>query len=130
MLNRGIRLSGESREFFARGRLSYLRSKLPPERGIKRVIDFGCGTGNTSALLAETYPGAAVLGVDTAGKALEYAREKFGSPTVAFLPLEGLQGAGPFDLCYVNGVFHHIEPEERIGTLQSIRKELSPNGKL
>jgi SAM-dependent methyltransferase len=35
-----------------------------------------------------------------------------------------------FDLCYVNGVFHHISPLQRQRVLELIRSELAPGGHL
>jgi SAM-dependent methyltransferase len=70
-----------------------------------------------------------VTGVDEAQKAVEHAREQFGSTRVLFAQAEDLR-ADYFDLVYVNGVFHHIRPEERIGALNLIRRSLSPGGLL
>jgi SAM-dependent methyltransferase len=33
-----------------------------------------------------------------------------------------------FDLCYVNGVFHHIHPTERVAALTTIKNVLVPGG--
>ena len=39
-----------------------------------RVVDLGCGTGATTALLARRWPGADVLGIDASSQMLEKAR--------------------------------------------------------
>jgi len=135
MLNRGIRLSGEDRDFFIRGRVRHLAKELPAasaEWRVRRILDFGCGTGNASSFLAATFPGAEVVGVDTAANALEYAARKFGAaagnPRAKFRPLAGLADCGAFEVCYVNGVFHHILAGERQAALGAIRAQLVPGG--
>ena len=129
MLNQGIRLSGENRRFFLIGRVRYLMGILPADFQPKRILDFGCGIGDTTAYLASMFPAAEVIGVDEAAKALEHAVERFGADRVRF---EGIENISPgyFDLVYVNGVFHHIPPAERISALNLIRQSLSPGGRL
>jgi SAM-dependent methyltransferase len=131
MLNQGIRLSGESMTFFLNGRLSLLRDRISGPGTVSRILDFGCGLGHTSKRLAGMFPGAEIIGADTSLKALEAAQEHNGQPGIRFVSVRELSGgAGGFDLCYVNGVFHHIAPAERAETLQIIRKNLRPGGRL
>ena len=40
-----------------------------------RIADLGCGPGNATALLARRWPGAQIVGVDSAPAMLERARE-------------------------------------------------------
>jgi SAM-dependent methyltransferase len=49
---------------------------------------------------------------------------------VRFRGLADLPDEDEFDLCYVNGVFHHIEPENRAGAVASIYRALRPGGRL
>jgi len=113
MLNKGIRLSGESQEFFIRGRIASLQRRLPPDFKAERILDFGCGIGVATRHLAEQFPSAHILGVDTSTGALEYARKEWGSSRIQFRELQELESEKHFDLCYVNGVFHHIAVPER-----------------
>ncbi len=130
MLNQGIRLSGEGQEFFIRGRIESLPSRLPPDFRPRRILDFGCGIGTATRHLSEKFPHAEIVGVDTSEKALEYGTERYGSGRVRFRPLAELADENGFDLCYVNGVFHHIEPEQRVGAIESIYRALRPGGHL
>ncbi len=129
MLSKGIRLSGEGRRFFLVGRVRYLTKILPGNFQPKRILDFGCGIGDTTAHLASMFPAAEVTGIDEAEKAIAAARERFASALVRFERVEDLE-AGCFDLVYVNGVFHHISPEERVSALQLIHRSLAPGGYL
>src|SRR5262249_50913776 len=124
----GIGLSGENQEFFIAGRTMDLRKRLPtPPR---RILDFGCGIGKTCAHLAEVFPDASIVGADLSEEAIDYARRNYASRHVSFASIDGLPQLEPFDLCYVNGVFHHIDPADRQRTLELIRKVLIPGGHL
>jgi trans-aconitate methyltransferase len=128
MLRMGVRLSGEDPAYFMRERIRDLRKNLPRGWNPTRILDFGCGTGESGAYLAETFPGATVLGVDTAENAIQLAERRHGSPSIRFGPLEAVKGEAPFDLCYVNGVFHHIEPYHRLAAAVGIYDALAPGG--
>jgi SAM-dependent methyltransferase len=131
MLNQGIRLSGEGMLFFLEGRLSLLHERISERGSVSRVLDFGCGLGYGSRRLRELFPQAEITGVDTSEPALEAARQRNGGTGVRFLTLDQIrhEGAG-YDLCYVNGVFHHIPVEERTGALSLIHRLLLKDGVL
>ena len=126
MLQRGIGLSGEDRQFFIEGRVNDLQTQLPFSP--KRILDFGCGTGEASAYLAKVFPNADVIGVDTALPALAFAERHYGSKRVSFQAVPDLTGQGEFDLCYVNGVFHHIPPADRLEAVRYVFRALAPGG--
>jgi SAM-dependent methyltransferase len=132
MLNQGIRLSGESMSFFMEGRLNLLHEQVQARRrAVSGVLDFGCGLGYSSQRLSEMFAPAEVTGVDTSVNVLETARQRHGGTGVRFTSLGDLKNqAGRYDLCYVNGVFHHISPPERPGALQLIHRALRPGGML
>jgi SAM-dependent methyltransferase len=130
MLAKGLRLSGEERHFFIRGRVLDLAAHLPPGFTLRRILDFGCGTGETAHFLAETFSDANVVGVDDSEKALAEAEANFGSPRITFSSIPGKDPVENFDLCYVNGVFHHIEPENRVEIIHSIHDVLAAGGLL
>jgi SAM-dependent methyltransferase len=74
---------------------------------------------------------AEVTGVDTSIKVLETARQRNGGTGVRFMTLDELpDDVAAYDLCYVNGVFHHIPPRERRDALALIRRVLRPGGLL
>jgi SAM-dependent methyltransferase len=74
------------------------------------------------------FPGAHVLGVDTAAEALAHAETQYEGERVRFLHLEEFVPAGDFDLCYVNGVFHHMPPAARVEAVRKVLDSLSPGG--
>lgn len=128
MLARGLQLTGEDKHYFMRGRLDLLHQLLPAEFSPGRILDFGCGTGDTTAALAALFPSARLTGVDTATRAIAHAAETHGGERMVFCPVAELGEHGEYDLCYVNGVFHHIRPEFRSEALGHIRAALRPDG--
>ena len=129
LLAQGLRLSGEDRHYFIAGRLSALREWLGPEFRPRAILDFGCGIGDTTARLAELYPAAEITGVDEAEPAVEHARRTHGGARIRFEKLAEFRPGGRYDLCYSNGVFHHIAPSERLRAAGLVRDALTPGGR-
>lgn len=127
MLAEGLSLSGEDKGWFIEGRLRWLAGRLPAEAQPRRILDFACGVGDTAAALARAFPGAEVVGFDLAEAAVERARERHGAPGITFVAGTDLP-AGTFDLCYVNGAFHHIASAEQPRVLEGLRAALAPGG--
>jgi SAM-dependent methyltransferase len=128
-LNRGISLSGESKEYFAGRRIEWLSSRLR-EQGCRptRVLDYGCGTGGSARELLEHLAAASVTGVDLSTDSIAVARRQCAHSRVQFSTLDEWQPAGQYDLAYCNGVFHHIEPDLRSRALATISRALAPRG--
>lgn len=59
---------------FQRFLLSMIAPPAPSE-----ILDAGCGEGYFTAVLADTFPDADVLGLDASEGAVNYAREHFGA---------------------------------------------------
>lgn len=129
LLNQGLSLSGENKLFFARGRILEMKKWLGLQQPIRRILDFGCGIGDTTALIAEHFPESHVVGVDAERDAIEYANSKFSTNRVSFCTNEDLTSTSPFDVCYTNGVFHHIPPSDRPEAIAFIHKALKPEGR-
>lgn len=125
-LDRGISLSGEDKDFFARGRVEWLAECLKDQRPA-RVLDYGCGIGSTSPLLTSVLGAHSVVGVDTSGEAIALAR-KSAPPNISFDTIASYRPSGDMDAVYCNGVFHHIPPAERAGAIQYVRESLRPGG--
>lgn len=127
MLNQGISLSGETRDYFAAGRVAEVVRRLPRDVRPRRILDFGCGTGETCRLLAQAFPGAVVVGADSSVDAVSWAAAHQTGP-VSFILASDLATAKPFDLCYLNGVLHHVPPSDQVAVISGIRDRLSGAG--
>ncbi|MEO5328767.1 MAG: class I SAM-dependent methyltransferase [Magnetococcus sp. THC-1_WYH] len=129
MLDNGLRLSGEKKDYFMVCRVQELIQQLPDEFTPNRILDFGCGLGETTSHLAGSFPNVQeVIGVDRSLAMVEQANQVFGSDRVSFMPLDDLDKLGEFDLCYCNGVFHHILPNHRQQTMKTIYRAVKKGG--
>jgi SAM-dependent methyltransferase len=125
-LARGVSLSGEGKDYFARGRVDWVRRCLPGVRP-ERALDFGCGTGDTAPLLRDVLGARDVLGLDTSAGAIAIANGN-ATPGTRFGVLEQARPEGDVDLAYCNGVFHHIVPEQRAAAVRWVYDALRPGG--
>jgi SAM-dependent methyltransferase len=128
-LDRGISLSGEDKDYFARRRLEWLRECL---RGLaerpRRVMDYGCGSGTATPFLFDVLGASFALGVDMSAKSVDAARRQHGSDRAQFQPLDQYQPSPTSDIVYCNGVFHHIPPPQRAAAVSCIWNSLLPGG--
>jgi SAM-dependent methyltransferase len=127
-LAQGISVSGEDKDFFARGRVEWLARRLQSlSVQPKTVLDFGCGTGSATPFLTNVLR-VALTGVDISAQSVALARERFGSDTAQFKVLRDFKRAQQFDLAFCNGVFHHIPLNERAGAVKCVYDSLKPGG--
>ncbi len=128
-LMRGVSVSGESKDFFARGRLLWLKRCLHRlSFAPQRVLDYGCGTGSATPFLREILGASAILGVDVSAQSLEVARKTYRATGAEFKTIGDFQPDESFDLVFCNGVFHHIPLDARAGCIDYIRRCLRPGG--
>lgn len=84
--------------------------------GAKKVLDVGCGPGNSTEILARRFPGAAVLGIDAAEEMIEAARKAH--PELTFRRCDAGRDLsslpGPFDVVFSNACLQWIPDHERL----------------
>jgi SAM-dependent methyltransferase len=128
-LNRGLAVTGELKDYFARGRIQWLSRCLKQFSEHPRLImDFGCGDGSTSEYLLAMSKESSVIGVDTSEKSLELATRKYGGARASFLPISLYAPRAEVDLAYCSGVFHHIPLAERDSAVAFVYRSLRPGG--
>lgn len=125
-----IRASGEDPEYFARYKAdlmaSWVGSRLPASA---RILDFGCGIGNTIPHLHNAFPDARIDGADPSSESIRIAHEN--NSSARFSVIDGAQlpyEDGQFDLVLAACVFHHIAPAERDQWMKEIHRVLKPDG--
>jgi 2-polyprenyl-3-methyl-5-hydroxy-6-metoxy-1,4-benzoquinol methylase len=114
------------------------RSMTPRLRGrrgaVLRVLDAGCGTGNTSVALARQFPLMDILGIDQSVASLEKARavaDTLGLENIRFRSwdlMKPLTGERSFDLILCLGVLHHVADMKEV--LANLRRALRSDGEL
>jgi trans-aconitate 2-methyltransferase len=104
-----------------------LLSRIPP-LAPRKIVDLGCGPGNSAAMLALYFRGADITGIDTSENMLEAARERL--PVARFL-LEDLnfwEPEEPVDLIFANAALHFAPDHYKL--LPKLMSFLSPGGVL
>jgi SAM-dependent methyltransferase len=128
-LEQGLAVSGEGKEYFARGRVEWLAGRLR-RLGHRpgAVVDFGCGTGSATPYLLDTLGADAVTGLEVSAESLAVARRDHGSDRAAFHLIDEYAPAGAADLAFCNGVFHHIPVDRRRASAGYVLRCLRPGG--
>ena len=101
----------------------------------KRILDFGCGSGASSMILARMFPTARIVGVELEEKLLDIARarlafyqypnvELYHSPSGNELP----PNIGEFDFVILSAVYEHLLPQERETVMPLIWSAIKPDG--
>jgi SAM-dependent methyltransferase len=123
----------EDRHFWFRARNSVIQAvaariepTLPPDY---RVLEVGCGTGNTLRVLAAVCRRGSVVGMDSQHRGLVVARGRVSCPLIQadirHLPFgQGLR----FDLVCMFDVLEHI-PDD-VGALAAVRAGVTSGGRL
>jgi SAM-dependent methyltransferase len=133
-LNQGLSISGEDKNYFARGRLQWLARRLNKhDEHPRRILDFGCGTGSSTPFFSECLGDVQhVLGTDVSEQSLTVARRDHGGTGTAgraeFRLMSDWAPDGSMDLAFCNGVFHHIPIAERPACVKYIHDALRPGG--
>lgn len=80
-----------------------------PLAGAARVVDLGCGPGNSTELLAQRFAGAELTGIDTSEAMLASARERLPQAQFARADIAAWvpRGAAP-DLIYANAALQWV----------------------
>ena len=128
-LAHGLSVSGEDKDYFAKGRTAWLAKRLRAlAEQFQSIMDLGCGIGSTSPLLLSLTGAESVLGIDTSANSVEAAKKTYGSKRTHFLRLSQYVSKEEIDLVYCSGVFHHIPPHERLATVDYVYRSLRPGG--
>ncbi len=101
-----------------------------PHPAPTRVVDLGCGPGNSTELLVQRFPDAQVTGLDNSEAMLATARQRL--PGVEFIAgdiarWEPAMGAAP-DLIFANAALQWVAGHEQL--IPRLLRSLAPGGVL
>ncbi len=104
-----------------------LLARVPIDRP-RRVIDIGCGPGNSTELLIARYPAAEVAGLDSSPDMLAAARKRL--PDLAFIEADVTRWTPdrPVELLYSNATFQWVRGHRDV--LGRLLATLPPGGVL
>jgi len=99
-----------------------------PHADPKKIVDIGCGPGNSTELLVRRWPNAAIAGIDTSAGMLRQARERL--PQQTFIEANVAHWVPPenCDVLFANAVFQWVPGH--LKQLQRLLGKLSPGGVL
>ena len=99
-----------------------------PLTDARKVVDIGCGPGNSTELLVKRWPQAAVTGIDTSADMLRQARERL--PGQTFIEANVAHWVPPenTDVLFANAIFQWVPGH--LKQLQRLLGALVPGGVL
>ena len=104
-----------------------LLAQVPLDRP-RRVVDLGCGPGNSTQLLVERFPDADVIGVNSSPDMLRQARERLPDCTFVAGDLSTWTPEQGTELLFGNAVFQWVP--DHPGVLARLLQSLPPGGVL
>lgn len=130
-LAQGISVSGEDKNFFAKGRIAwtaqYVGKHTAPDAPLA-VLDYGCGTGSATPFLVSDMGADRVVGVDISPASIRVAQRDHADVRAAYYSLTDYQPVAEMDGVFTNGVFHHIPVAERQAAMEYVYRSLKPGG--
>ncbi len=93
-----------------------------------RVIDLGCGPGNSTAVLAARWPEAEIVGLDSSAEMIEKARGDFPAGRWMQGDLLRWQSDEPFDVVFSNAALQWVP--EHAALLPRLLSQVAPGGVL
>jgi trans-aconitate 2-methyltransferase len=99
-----------------------------PLMAAARVVDLGCGPGNSTELLRARWPSAQLTGVDSSEEMLRSARAA--SPAIEWrqADLRDYRAEAPLDVLFANAVLHWLPDHARL--FPALLDQLKPGGAL
>jgi len=94
----------------------------------RRVLDVGCGPGNSTELLAARYPQAEIIGIDSSPEMIAAARKRLPSAEFRVADIQNYVPAMPFDVIFGNAVFQWVP--DHLDVLVRLLATCPPGGTL
>ncbi|KAJ5767283.1 uncharacterized protein N7511_004899 [Penicillium nucicola] len=126
-----------SKDWNARQYLKFENERSLPARNLldrvpisspKRIIDLGCGPGNSTEVLVRRFPDATITGMDSSPDMIQKAqtalpeRDFFVADLTTYQPETG----DAVDLFFSNAMFHWLTADDRIAVIKRLLEPQSP----
>ncbi|MEK7724035.1 MAG: class I SAM-dependent methyltransferase [Acidobacteriota bacterium] len=103
----------------------------------KTILEFGCGGGASTHILARMFPNSKITGIELVESALRVARkraESFNLKNVSFLKSPSgdqlPENLGKYDFVIFSAVYEHLYPHERPLIMRKVWEKLNDGGHL
>lgn len=103
----------------------------------KRILDFGCGSGSSTIILARMFPKTDIVGIDLEKDHLQIANSRakyYGFNNLEFLLSPNgdnlPENIGKFDYIILSAVYEHLLPSERTNLITKLWNLLNTDGVL
>src|SRR5688572_11453370 len=80
----------------------------------RRIIDLGCGPGNSTAVLARRWPGAELTGVDNSSAMLDAAMRDFPEWKWRKDEIEAWHASEPYDIVFSNAALQWVPEHAKL----------------
>ena len=110
--------------------VSLVRKALVSKKGLVRILDVGCSTGNPLYWLQKQLPGAELVGTELAESSLKQCRKDPALSRVSFetLDITARPPRGRYDAITVNAVFYCFSEQEFRQSVSNLAQALKPGG--
>ena len=126
-----LKITGEDSDYFSEYKIKEITRFFETNQPFK-VLDYGCGDGNSEVFFEKYFSQASVFGIDISEESIIKAKERT-TKRSQFIPFNGLEVPyenDTFDLVYTACVFHHIDATQHHKVLSEMHRVLKKGGKL
>ena len=94
----------------------------------RRIIDLGCGPGNSTRVVRRRWPEAEVIGLDSSPQMIEKARHSYPDGTWILGDAVTWSTSQPFDLVFSNALLHWLP--DHAALCRRLLEQVAPGGAL
>ena len=109
-------------KYYAEYKIKILRSILKKNIQNLKILEFGCGIGRNLHYMAKIFHQSSIYGFDISKDSLEIAKQNNKDITIIWSQEELMDYESYFDVIFIAGVYHHIEPKLRSHIASNIFK--------
>jgi trans-aconitate 2-methyltransferase len=91
-----------------------------------RIIDLGCGPGNSTQVLVENWPKAEVTGLDSSEQMIQSAKEKYPQQSWELGSIDTWTARARYDLVFSNAAYQWVPHHERV--MPHLMRQVAPGG--
>jgi len=115
-------------EYYGEYKIKIMRKILQYQEYIN-ILEYGCGTGRNLKYLKKYFPASNLYAIDISKESMNIAKRE--NPFTKILTIDEFNKMSDFfDLIFIAGVFHHIEPSSREEVVKNLQFVLRYSGKI